>query len=302
MTLDVEQVTRLVGLVFVVTSMASAGLGVPPGEVAGQLRRTRLVALALIANFALAPLIAWAVARLLPIEQGYAIGLLLVSGAAGAPLLPKISERARANVPFAIVLMMLLVAGTVLFLPLVMPSILPGFQAGAGEIALPLLVFILVPLAGAMLVRARWEAAGRRAEPVLRHASDLSLVAFVVLVLATHLDSLRGALGSGAILAAVLFVGLSGAAAYAVGGPGPDTRRVLALGTAQRNIAAALVTADRSFSEQPNVVVMILVTDVVSLVALFTAARVFQRSTPPATAAGPAPPASGRAEPSGVRA
>ena len=45
-------------------------------------------------------------------------------------------------------------------------------------------------------------------------------------------------------------------------GPGGDTRRVLALGTGQRNIAAALVVASESFSD-PSVVIMVIVVTIV---------------------------------------
>ena len=46
-----EIVTRLAVLVFVVTCMATAGLGLGVADVVAPLRRVRLVLLALIANF-----------------------------------------------------------------------------------------------------------------------------------------------------------------------------------------------------------------------------------------------------------
>ena len=52
-----------------------------------------------------------------------------------------------------------------------------------------------------------------------------------------------------------------------LGGTGVDTRRVLALGTGQRNIAAALVIASESFSD-PSVVIMIIVVTIVGLLML----------------------------------
>jgi BASS family bile acid:Na+ symporter len=57
-----------------------------------------------------------------------------------------------------------------------------------------------------------------------------------------------------------------------LGGPGEDTRRVLALGTGQRNIAAALVVGTQSFSD-PRVVVMVIVVAIVGLVSLLPLAR-----------------------------
>jgi len=54
---------------------------------------------------------------------------------------------------------------------------------------------------------------------------------------------------------------------WALGGPGVDTRRALALGTGQRNIAAALVVASESFSD-PSVVIMVIVVTIVGLLML----------------------------------
>ena len=56
------------------------------------------------------------------------------------------------------------------------------------------------------------------------------------------------------------------------GGPGSDTKNVLSLGTAQRNIAAALVVGGQNFDD-PNVLVMVVVVAVVGLLILMPLAR-----------------------------
>jgi BASS family bile acid:Na+ symporter len=56
------------------------------------------------------------------------------------------------------------------------------------------------------------------------------------------------------------------------GGPSADTRTVLGLGTAQRNIAAALVVGSQSFDD-PNVVVMVVVVAIVGLLLLMPLSR-----------------------------
>jgi predicted Na+-dependent transporter len=60
-----------------------------------------------------------------------------------------------------------------------------------------------------------------------------------------------------------------------------ETRSVLGLGTAQRNIAAALVVANQSF-EDPNVVVMVVVVAIVGLLTLMPLSRALGRRVPPA--------------------
>jgi bile acid:Na+ symporter, BASS family len=63
-----------------------------------------------------------------------------------------------------------------------------------------------------------------------------------------------------------------------LGGPGLDTRRVLALGTGQRNIAAALVVASESFGD-PSVVIMVIVVTIVGLLTLMPLCHVLASSS-----------------------
>ena len=56
----------------------------------------------------------------------------------------------------------------------------------------------------------------------------------------------------------------------------------MGLGTAQRNIAAALVVASQSF-EDPNVGVMVVVVAIVGLLTLMPLSRALGRSVPPAS-------------------
>ena len=64
---------------------------------------------------------------------------------------------------------------------------------------------------------------------------------------------------------------------WALGGPATDTRPVLGLGTAQRNIAAALLVGSQSFSD-PSVVVMVVVVAMASLLILLPLSRLLARN------------------------
>jgi predicted Na+-dependent transporter len=78
----------------------------------------------------------------------------------------------------------------------------------------------------------------------------------------------------------VPIAGSTGSALHAVrlgigwllGGPSADTKRVVALGTGQRNIAAALVVASQSFNDA-KVVVMVIVVAIVGLIVLMPLSR-----------------------------
>ena len=83
-----EIVANVAVLVFVVTCMMTAGLGVSVRDIVGPLRRARLVIFALVANFAIAPVIAYALTEIFAVDRPYATGLLLLSMAAGRHFCP----------------------------------------------------------------------------------------------------------------------------------------------------------------------------------------------------------------------
>lgn len=275
-----DGVAKFAVLVFVVTCMAAAGLGLGVRDVVAPLRRGRLVALALVANFVTAPAVAVALTQLVPLERPHAIGLLLLGGAAGAPFLPRLAELARGDFAFSVGLMLLLTVGSVAFMPLVLPLLIPGLAAGPWPILRPLLVTMLLPLAAGMLVRGRSTRWAARLQPAVRAVANVSMVLAVVLLIGLNFGALLGTIGSGAVAAAVAFVAACLAAGYACGGPARGTRAVLGLGTGQRNIAAALVIATQNFPD-PGVVIMLLVTTLAGLVVLVIAARRLARPAPP---------------------
>ncbi len=281
-----EVVAKLAVLVFVVTCMVTAGLGLGVRDVAAPLRRARLVTLAVVANFLIAPAVAYTLTELVPLDRPYAIGLLLLGGAAGAPFLPKLAELARGDLAFSVGLMLLLTVGSVGFMPVVLPVLIPGLSADPWPILRPLLLTMLLPLAAGMAVRVRSERWSSRLRPAFGVLSNVSMVLAVVLLVGLNFGAMIGTFGSGAVAVAVLFVALSLVVGYALGGPSPGTRSVLGLGTGQRNVAAALVIATQNFTD-PGVVVMILVSTLAGLVFLLIAARRFARRASPAPAACP---------------
>ena len=72
-----ETLAMLSVLVFVISSMLSMGLSLTTKQIVEPLKDTKLVVLALVANFVLVPAIAYAIAIALSLEQSLAIGLIL---------------------------------------------------------------------------------------------------------------------------------------------------------------------------------------------------------------------------------
>lgn len=264
--------SKLAVLVFVVTCMVAAGLGLTVGEVAAPLRRGRLVAASLAANFVVAPAVAFGLVRVLPIDPAYATGLLLLGGAAGAPFLPKLAELAHGDVAFSVGLMLLLMVGSVVFMPVALPLLIPGLAPEPWPLLRPLLFTMLLPLAAGMVVRWRSGPWARRLRSVFGPVSNVSMVVAVVLLIALNLDAIAGTFGTGAAILGATYVALMVVLGYGLGGPAGATRSVLGLGTGQRNVAAALLIATQNFADSPGVVAMLLVTTLAGLVPLVAAA------------------------------
>ena len=276
--MDILQRAVLVAmLVFVLSSMLAMGLGLTVAQIIAPLRNGRLVAMSLVANFLLMPLAAVALAKMLRLREALGVGLLLLGAAAGAPFLPTLAQIARGNLAFAVGLMVLLMVITVGYLPLVLPALLPTVTVNSGDIARSLLLLMLLPLAGALAVNAKLPAAAARVKPVFDRLSTLGLLLVVFLQVVVYFTSMLSVFGTRGILAGLLFIALGYGLGWLLGGPASDTRTVLGLGTAQRNIAAALVVGSQSFSD-PDVVVMVVVVAMVSLLILMPLSRWLARS------------------------
>ncbi|MEI6634227.1 MAG: bile acid:sodium symporter [Chlamydiota bacterium] len=252
-------------LVFVVGSMLGAGLLLTVREILQPLRNARLVALALVANFILVPLLAWLILLAIPLDRPLRVGLILLSTAGGAPFLPVLARIAKGNVAFSVGLMIVLMVVTVIYMPVVLPLLLPGTAVSPWEIAKNLILLMLLPLGIGLLIRARSEAVAEILRKIADNATRYSMIVVLALILTVHFKNILSVIGSGAILAGAIFMVGAFLLGYLLGGPGNDTKRVLGLATGQRNIAAAMLVASRNFSE-PMVIVMLLI---VTLLGLF---------------------------------
>jgi BASS family bile acid:Na+ symporter len=267
-----QKIAPLAMVVFVLSSMLAMGLGLTVGGIIDPLRDVRRVVLSLLANFVLVPLAAVAIAALLQLDKPLGIGLLLLGLAAGAPFLPKLTQLAKGNLAFAVGLMVLLMVVTVIYLPLVLPLLLSGVSVNSAKIARSLVLLMLLPLAIGLASKAWFATAAARIRSVLERIANFSLILFTLLLIIVNFRSVLDIFGTRGILAGLLFIAISFGIGWFLGGPDPDGRRVVALGTAQRNIAAAIVVGGQSFTD-PKVVVMVVVVAIVGLLILMPLSR-----------------------------
>ncbi|MEO8425971.1 MAG: bile acid:sodium symporter [Verrucomicrobiota bacterium] len=257
--------------------MLAMGLGLTVAQIIAPLRSARLVALSLAANFVVMPLVAVALGKLLQLDEPLGVGLLVLGAAGGAPFLPLLAKIAKGNLAFAVGLMVLLMVVTVGFLPLALPLLLPGVSVNPAKIARSLILLMLLPLAAALAANAKFPAAAARVKPRLDKTSSLSLILVIALLVVVNFKSVLTVFGTRGILAGLLFIAAAYGVGWLLGGPAADTRLVLGLGTAQRNIAAALVVGSQSFTD-PKVVVMVVVVAIVGLLILMPLSRMLAKA------------------------
>src|SRR5262249_9514491 len=160
----------------------------------------------------------------------------------------------------------------VAYMPLVLPLLLEGVSVNPMKIARSLVLLMLLPLGVGLAVNAWFGSIAERTRAPLNQLSTLSLILLIGLLLVTNIKNVISLFGTRGILASIVFI-LGGAGiGWLLGGADFGTKGVLALGTAQRNIAAALVVAGENFDD-PKVLVMIVVVAVIGLLILMPLAR-----------------------------
>lgn len=244
-------------LVFVLSSMFDLGLSLTIKEITAPLKKGSLIAKALIANFVLAPLFAFALIRLIGLAEPHAIGLTVLGAAAGSPILAKLSKIAKGDLAYTVGLIVLLQVVTIVMAPALLTLLLENVEIDALSMLRTLVVTMLLPLIIGLFVKARYDEMARTLSPYMSQASSVTLMIQVALGLLLGARQLFGLVGTGAILAATLFAVLTLVSGYLLGGSERSTQIVTGLGTAQRSISASMLITIENFSD-PAVLVMVI--------------------------------------------
>jgi BASS family bile acid:Na+ symporter len=269
---EILQITFQISvLVFVVGSMLGMGLGLTIKQIVEPLKDVKLVSLSLIANFILVPLLIYGITIILPLSEGYKIGLILLSIAAGAPFLPKLADIAKSNVPFSIGLMLLLMVVTIFYLPLVLPYLLKGADVSSWEIAKSLITLMLIPLILALFTRAFAEKIAKSLKSIFDKLTNIALILLTISLVILNAGHLVGMIGMPLVSILILLIGAM-SIGYLFSGKDIGTKVVSALGTGQRNISAAILVATRNFKD-PKVTIMLVAVTIFELFIMMPYAK-----------------------------
>jgi BASS family bile acid:Na+ symporter len=279
------QVASIAIIAFAVSSMLSVGLAYRIGQILGPLREARAVFRAVVANFVLVPLMAVGIQHVMRLDAPLALGLFLLAGSAGAPFLIKLASAARSDLALSAALLLLLVPVTVVFLPMYVPLAMahPALRdisyrpSSMLAIGLPLLSTLIAPIVLGLAIHAvapRW---ADRLVPIGGKVASVALVVVIVSTFGANVRELITIVKTGAIVAGVVLIAGAFAAGYLLSRH--ERRAVLGLGTAQRNVAAAMVVASRDFTN-PEILVMVTASVLAGLFVLFPIAWLISRRAP----------------------
>ncbi|WP_193105679.1 bile acid:sodium symporter family protein [Brachybacterium sp. FME24] len=257
---------------FAIASMLSMGLRTPLRSFRDQLKDRRTVFAVLGANFVVVPavgtLIIWILDGMLPHQTG--AGFIIALCAAGAPFVLQLGAMARIPYGETAGPMAVLLLGSIVFMPLVVPFLLQDVEVDGWAVAKLLLGTMLSPMIAGIAIAAVFP---RRADLFARIAGSVAAISAVLMFLSgfgSNSGLVLQLVLSPVILVAAGLVALAFVAGRICGDLAGDTLTVRdgpAILTSQRNIAAALLVA-RTGGADGSIVVSILLLSAVGFVML----------------------------------
>lgn len=262
--------------IFAIASMLSMGLRTPLVSFRRQLRDRRTVFAVLGVNFVVVPavgtLLIWLLSDLLLHQTGE--GFIIALCAAGAPFVLQLGAMARIPYGETAGPMAVLLLGSILFMPLVVPFLLQDVTVNGWAVARLLLGTMLSPMIAGIVLAAVWPG---RADLLARIAGSVAAVSAVLMFLSgfgANTGLVLDLVLSPVLLVAVGLVALAFVAGRIAGDLAGDSLTVRdgpAILTSQRNIAAALLvarTGAEGSDDDGSIVVAILLLSAVGFVML----------------------------------
>jgi BASS family bile acid:Na+ symporter len=256
---------------FVITAMLNVGLTQKPANIFQHLRNWQYLVRMGIVNFIVVPALMIFFVHIFGVEGPYAVGLVIFSSAAGAPLLIKLTARSQNEIAAGATVQMVLMISTVLIMPLLLPLVIEGVTVDSWAIASGLLVQMILPMAIGMMLHTVAEGFTAIFQPWVARISNIALYAMLIATILGNLSALGDLQMWGAILTGIVALMV----AFFVGhntGIGRETdSQIGALGTAQRNTAAAVLVAQTNFEDPLVLLTTVLLNTIMMFVLLYLA-------------------------------
>jgi bile acid:Na+ symporter, BASS family len=267
--------------IFMAGSLLEMGLKVDLKQAGSALGDASFMLTALLWSFAIGPALAVLLARVMPLAEPYAIGLILLGLAPCAPFVPLLSAKAGANLNYVTAYLLLASVGTLIMLPAAIPFLVPQLSADALTIAKPLVFFIALPLAIGILIRLAANSFAGKAHPIVKKITGADIVIMLGIVMVLYWRDFLNAVGTYAIFAQLLYYCLLGAAAYGLGfALSHEKQSALVLGLCTRNVGAAMAPLLSAPGFDPRATVMCIMAVFITLGVGFAVAYLLGRFKP----------------------
>jgi BASS family bile acid:Na+ symporter len=230
---------------FVITAMLSIGLRSGVAELRALIRSRGFLARALVANFVLVPLLAFALARAFPLSPEAAGALMLLACVPGGLSTIHFTAEVEGQETIAEALFICLTLVAVVVSPWVVRLVMPAtanLDFPHGRALAFFVISILLPICVGVVLHDRSTRLAPRLSKLLSWASLALFVAFEISTHGLRKEALNG-VGWPAVTAMVLFVLASMAVGWLLGGPHRHGRQVLASVTSMRNAVVCLIIA-----------------------------------------------------------
>lgn len=257
-----------------------SGLQVNREHLFAVLKRGWLLIAALFANFVIVPVLGWELAKLFHLPPPIATGFLLMAIAPGVPFVLMQVRKRGGSLGLAVELALFLPLISVVTVPLTAALVLPsGAEAHLpiGRFMMTLVLFQVVPLLLGIAVGNRAPGVAARLGRPIELVFFASIVILLGLLIPTIAKDVAAIYGSGGMWAAFCLVVLSLLAGWVLGGPVREMRRVLAIGTALRNVGLGALIATSNF-DSPRVAAMVIVYFLIQVAAVALLGVYFTRT------------------------
>jgi BASS family bile acid:Na+ symporter len=267
---------KITVVIFMAGNLLDLGLRLNLQAALRGLRDVRFVTSSLLWAFVLCPALAYGLTLVIPLTPAYAMGLILLGLAPCAPLLPAMADKAHGDLNYTASFMLLASAGTVVYMPLMVPLLVTGLTVSAWTVAKPLLVLVLLPLALGVGIQSWSAPAASRFQPIVKKVTGLDTILMLILVIVIYGKGFLGAVGTYAIGTQALFYSVVTVASYAVGfGMPRQQKSVIALGICTRNCGSALAPLFVAPDVDQSAIVMVTLGIPMMVGFAAVAARVF---------------------------
>jgi BASS family bile acid:Na+ symporter len=243
--------------------LASVALETDPGSIVHLLRRPSLLVRSVLAMNFIMPLFAVTLALVVDFPRPVQVALIAMALSPVPPMLPVQHLKAGGRRSYTMGLLFVSALGSIVFVPAAAALLEHLFdvdlEVTPGAVAQVVATWMLFPLLLGSAIHALWPGRARQLAKALAWVSNAVVLLILVLLVAGAWRELLDLVGHFSLVMIAVFVLAGLAFGHLLGGPDPQDRTVLALSTATRHPAVALVILHKVRNPEADAAAVVLV-------------------------------------------